>query len=94
MASTKLECVASIVLIKARDFVDTGSVLNVRDRVLENSATQRSTSTVAPLYPSGRMWGKNSTSLMDGLSVSNITKRSIPMPSPAVGGNPYSSART
>ena len=34
------------------------------------------------------IWGKRMTSLMDGISVNNITTRSIPMPSPAVGGIP------
>lgn len=42
---------------------------------------------------SGRIWGNNNTSLIEGESVSNITNRSIPIPSPAVGGIPYSSAR-
>jgi hypothetical protein len=32
------------------------------------------------------------TSLMEGASVSSITTRSIPMPSPAVGGIPLSNA--
>jgi hypothetical protein len=41
-----------------------------------------------------RICGNRITSLMDGLSVSTITSRSIPTPSPAVGGRPYSSART
>ena len=43
---------------------------------------------------SGRMWGKRMTSRMEALSVSSITRRSIPMPSPAAGGMPYSRART
>ena len=43
---------------------------------------------------SGRISGNSSTSLMDGESVNSITNRSIPMPSPADGGRPYSSART
>ena len=42
---------------------------------------------------SGRISGNSSTSLMDGESVSNITRRSMPIPSPAVGGRAYSSAR-
>jgi len=46
---------------------------------------------VAPV--SGRISGNSSTSLMDGESVSNITRRSMPIPSPAVGGRAYSSAR-
>ncbi len=42
---------------------------------------------------SGRICGNNNTSRIDGESVNNITKRSIPIPSPAVGGIPYSNAR-
>ena len=37
---------------------------------------------------------KRITSLIDGLLVSTITSRSIPTPSPPVGGRPYSRART
>jgi len=37
---------------------------------------------------SGRMCGKRITSLIDCLFVSNITKRSMPMPMPAAGGMP------
>ena len=37
--------------------------------------------------------GNSMTSLMDGLLVSSMTSRSMPTPSPAVGGSPYSSAR-
>jgi hypothetical protein len=40
------------------------------------------------------MSGKAMTSRMLGLSVSSITRRSMPMPMPAVGGMPYSSACT
>ena len=43
---------------------------------------------------SGRMCGNSSTSRIDGASVKNITSRSMPTPRPAVGGMPYSSART
>src|SRR5581483_9145030 len=43
---------------------------------------------------SGRMCGKRMTSRMEGESVKNITSRSMPTPRPAVGGIPYSSART
>ena len=43
---------------------------------------------------SGRMCGNNNTSRIDGESVYSITMRSTPRPSPAVGGIPYSSART
>ena len=38
------------------------------------------------------IYGNNSTSLIEGESVSNITKRSIPIPNPPVGGIPYSNA--
>src|SRR5690554_4914012 len=49
----------------------------------------------APLHStSGRMAGNSSTSRIEALSVSSITRRSMPMPSPAVGGRPYSRART
>src|SRR5262249_3179740 len=37
--------------------------------------------------------GKRITSRIDGLLVSSITRRSMPTPSPPVGGSPYSSAR-
>jgi len=42
---------------------------------------------------SGRMCGNKITSLIVGESVNNITKRSMPIPSPAVGGKPCSNAR-
>ena len=41
----------------------------------------------------GRISGKRMTSRMEGLLVSSITRRSMPTPSPAVGGRPYSRAR-
>ena len=44
-------------------------------------------------HPSGRMAGKRITSRMEGWSVSTISSRSTPTPSPPVGGMPYSSAR-
>src|ERR1700730_15140939 len=40
----------------------------------------------------GLMCGNRITSRMDLLLVNNITRRSTPSPSPAVGGKPYSSA--
>ena len=43
---------------------------------------------------SGFMVGKSSTSRMEALSVSSITSRSTPKPSPPVGGIPYSRAVT
>ena len=46
----------------------------------------------------GRYWivrscGKRMTSRMEAESVNSITSRSMPMPSPAVGGSAYSNAR-
>ena len=43
---------------------------------------------------SGRISGNRITSRMEGESVNSMTRRSMPMPSPAVGGMPYSRART
>src|ERR1700691_519624 len=43
---------------------------------------------------SGRMCGNSRTSRIDGEFVYSMTSRSTPRPSPAVGGMPYSSART
>ena len=40
----------------------------------------------------GFMVGNNNTSLIEKLSVRNITRRSTPMPMPPVGGMPYSRA--
>ena len=45
-------------------------------------------------YASGRSCGNAITSRIEGESVKNMTSRSMPTPSPAVGGMPYSSART
>ena len=42
---------------------------------------------------SGLICGNNNTSLIEGELVKNITNRSTPIPSPAVGGMPYSRAR-
>jgi len=42
---------------------------------------------------SGRSCGNRMTSRIEGELVSSITRRSMPTPSPAVGGRPYSSAR-
>ncbi len=39
------------------------------------------------------MWGKRMTSRMEALSVKSMTSRSIPIPSPAVGGMAYSRVR-
>ena len=43
---------------------------------------------------SGRICGKNNTSWMVLWPVISITRRSIPIPIPEVGGIPYSNART
>ena len=45
-----------------------------------------------PYLACGRIWGNSSTSRIEWLLVSSITSRSIPMPSPAVGGRPCSRA--
>ena len=44
-------------------------------------------------FASGRICGKRIKSRIDWELVNNITRRSIPMPSPAVGGRPCSNAR-
>lgn len=43
---------------------------------------------------SGRMTGKRITSLSEGWFVRSLVRRSIPNPSPPVGGRPYSNALT
>jgi len=45
------------------------------------------------LPPSGRSSGKRMTSRIEGESVSTMVRRSMPMPSPAVGGMPWQRAR-
>ena len=47
-----------------------------------------------PMRYSGRMCGNSSTSRIEGEFVYSITSRSTPKPKPAVGGMPYSKART
>lgn len=42
---------------------------------------------------SGRNCGKRTTSRIEAWFVNSMTRRSMPMPSPAVGGIPYSNAR-
>src|SRR5207247_11414761 len=39
---------------------------------------------------SGLKWGKRMTTRIEGESVSSMTRRSMPIPSPAAGGMPYS----
>ena len=60
----------------------------------ERRASARLTSRLRLDYVSGRMYGNSSTSRIDGEFVNSITSRSMPTPRPAVGGMPYSSART
>jgi hypothetical protein len=43
---------------------------------------------------SGLIVGNNKTSRIDSASVNSITRRSIPIPNPPVGGIPYSKAST
>lgn len=45
-------------------------------------------------FPLGRINGNRMTSRIEGLLDSSITNRSMPTPTPPVGGSPYSSART
>ena len=81
-----------------------GLPLAVRDRRpegghggLPDEAQGRLQAALAPgrptVQPSVRSDGKRITSRMLGESVSSITRRSMPMPQPPVGGMPYSSAR-
>ena len=74
----------------------TGKIIKIKNDALFIPRLDPQTS--SPNIPlkstySGRMCGNNITSRMDGASVNSMTKRSIPMPSPAVGGIPYSKAR-
>src|SRR5256886_5842784 len=49
----------------------------------------------SPARPaSGLRCGNRMTSRIDGWLAKSITRRSMPIPSPAAGGIPYSSART
>ncbi len=57
------------------------------------TSTTWSSESLKPQGSSGFICGNRITSRIDGLSVNSIARRSIPMPSPAVGGRPYSSAR-
>src|SRR5678815_3940420 len=53
----------------------------------------RSIGDADPGQASGRMYGNSSTSRIEAESVNSITRRSMPTPSPPVGGKPTSSAR-
>lgn len=68
--------------------------LNVSSDVLYDLKDITLQSLRACFDQSGRICGNKITSRMEGLSVNSITKRSIPIPSPAVGGMPYSRAST
>ena len=58
------------------------------------SASSRLVVAAPPAPRSGRRRGNRITSRIDGESVKSMVSRSIPIPSPAVGGIPYSRART
>ncbi len=60
---------------------------------MEPSGKWRNAKIVARQASSLFSCGKRITSRIEGLSVNSITSRSMPMPSPAAGGIPYSSAR-
>ena len=59
------------------------------DEELEGTGRSKSSSIIQILLISGNRM----TSRIDALLVSSMTSRSMPTPSPAVGGRPYSSAR-
>src|SRR5499427_7034912 len=67
-------------------------------RSASRSSPPSSPSSATPAWPgvrrSRRRWGKRITSRMEAESVKSMVRRSMPMPSPAVGGMPYSRART
>jgi len=83
---------ASVVLLVAWPFSATiASHRSLSERLLIGGVT----SPPPPLVQtSRRKAGNKMTSRILGLSVSNIIKRSMPIPHPPVGGMPYSSART
>ncbi len=60
----------------------------------EKPAGQEECDQEAPFGLTGRMRGNRMTSLIDGEFVKSIASRSMPIPSPAVGGIPYESAST
>lgn len=55
--------------------------------------TTRTSALVEVGQASGRRVGNRTTSRIDVTPANSITSRSIPIPRPAVGGNPYSNAR-
>ena len=66
-----------------------------RKKILDPKSSARvpRSSLLVTYFASGRSCGKRITSRIDWELVSSITKRSMPIPSPAVGGRPYSRAR-
>ena len=54
--------------------------------------TRRRQKSAKSYSESGFIVGKSRTSRMDGASVNSMTRRSMPMPTPPVGGRPYSMA--
>ena len=72
----------------------TGAQVAQAEEQLERQLAPHGTSP-SPVRPaSGLRCGKRMTSRIDGRSPKSITRRSMPIPSPAAGGMPYSSART
>ena len=65
-----------------------------RDRSLPDWFGLPSSHSEALALPCGRSSGNRITSRIDFAPVRIIVSRSMPMPSPAVGGSPYPSART
>src|SRR5262245_18355800 len=62
---------------------------------LERQPTLHSASAAGDCVPpSGRRWGNRITSRIDGELAKSIVRRPMPIPTPAAGGMPYSSART
>ena len=53
--------------------------------LLRNKVTPKAIGAILDLYPRGRIVGKAMTSRIEALSVSSITSRSMPMPSPPAG---------
>ena len=71
-----------------KKYEDLSDAFNVEAEIVPEKENDMN---VPVISPDGAK-GNNMTSRIEGESVNNITKRSIPIPSPAVGGNPYSRA--
>ena len=67
--------------------------INERRLCADSSRPRRVSRRPSRAQPSRRNAGNNNTSRMLDESVKSMTSRSRPMPQPAVGGIPYSSAR-